>query len=240
MRVKLIRAAYSAAIWCNIAGERAKFIIEKATLYIKRVRLHPQIVNDVRMGLAKGALLHYPINRTEIYMIPMAANTLDISKEQLFYGRVPKIIIMSMLDSETVSGVYGKSLFYFKHNNIKHVELRVNGVPKPTLPLTPDFGKGKSCIREYVSLLEAMNIHAKDAYLPFGYEEFLNGYTFFAWNLTPDGQGQCQNSGRRGNIRLDLKFATPTPVGINIVLYCIFDSLVMIDGSGMVHTDYKE
>lgn len=241
MRIKLIRAAHSSALWCNVSGEKPKFIIERAVLFLKRIRIHPQIVNEINNSLLRGAMLHYPINRTEVVMIPIPANTLDVSREQLFYGRVPKILVMAMIDSETVSGVYGKNLFNFKHNNIRHVDLRLNGMSKPTLPLTPDFVKGKSsCVREYISLLEAMNIHAKDAYLPFTYDDYLNGYTFFAWNLTPDGEGQVQNPKRRANIRLDCKFATSTTTGINIILYCLFDSLVMIDGNGIVHTDFKD
>ena len=91
-----------------------------------------------------------------------------------------------------------------------------------------------------MGLLEAMNILGKNAYFPFTYDEFLNGYMFFAWNLTPDYQGQAQNPARRSNIWLDIKFDGATASGINILLYCVFDSTVMIDASGNVITDYKD
>src|SRR5271167_4787493 len=98
--------------------------------------------------------------------------------------------------------------------------------------------------QEYMSLLESMNIPTysikKDASLPFTYDEYLNGYTFFAWNVTPDYLGQLQDPTRRSNIRLDLKFAEATATSMNILLYSIFDSTVMIDGSGNVLTDYKD
>ena len=80
----------------------------------------------------------------------------------------------------------------------------------------------------------------KDAYLPFTYEEYMDGYTFFAWNLTPDYEGQTQNPAKRCNMRLDLKFAEGTASAINVLLYAVFDSNVMIDGSGNVFTDYKD
>jgi len=85
---------------------------------------------------------------------------------------------MAIVDSEAVSGVYAKSPFNFKSNNVKHLDLRIDRVSKPLLPLTPNF-KTKLCTREYISLLETMSILGKDAYLPFSYDEFLNGYIFF-------------------------------------------------------------
>ena len=173
-------------------------------------------------------------------MLPAAAGSLEISNEHLFYGKIPKILVMAMIDGEALSGVYGKSPFNFKHFNVKSIDLRLDGISNPILPLTPDFSS-KLCLREYMSLLESMNILGKDAYLPFTYEEFLNGYTFFAWNLTPpDYQGQPQNTAKRGNVRLDIKFATHTATPMNVMLYCVFDSMVMIDSSGNVVTDNKD
>jgi len=239
MRIKLIKAAHAFAVLTNIAGERPKIVFESAKLYLRKIKPNPQVLANVATNLSRGAAVHYPIARTEVITIPAAAGILDISKEQLFYGRIPKILVMAMVENEAASGVYAKNPFNFKHYNVKHLDLRIDGVSKPILPLTPDF-KGKKCIREYMSLLESMNILGKDASLPFTYNEFLNGYTFFAWNLTPDYLGQVQDPTRRSNIRLDLKFAEVTASSMNILLYSLFDSTIMIDGSGNVFTDYKD
>src|SRR5277367_4837888 len=222
-----------------MVGEKPKIVIESAKLYLRKIRPHPDIVNGVIANLSRGAYVHYPVNRTGIVMLPVASGVLDISKEQLFYGKVPKILVMTIIENDALSGVYAKTPFNFKHVNVKFIHLRIDGVSKPVLPLTPDFA-GKQCIRENMSLLESMIILRKDSHLPFTYEEFQNGYTFFAWNLAPDYQGLPQNPTQRSNIRLDLKFASPTSASMNIVLYCVFDSMVMIDGSGNVVTDYKD
>src|SRR5277367_3240055 len=197
------------------------------------------ILANLESNLSRGAVVHYPINRTEVISIPAASGILDISKEQLFYGRVPKMLVMTMVDNEELSDIYSKNPFNFKHFNVKHIDLRIDGVSKPILTLTPDF-KGKKCIREYLSLLESMNILGKDASLPITYDDFISGYTFFAWNLTADYLGQLQNPAKRSNINLDLKFAETIASSMNILLYAMFDSNVMIDGSGNVATDYKD
>ena len=171
MPIKLIKAAYDFAISCNIGGERPKFVIESAKLYFKRVKPHLSILQNIETTLSRGGTIHYPINRIDIVSIPVASNTLEVSKEQLFYGQVPKIIVMAMVDNEALSGAYNKNPFHFKHNNIKHIDLRMSGTSNPPLPLTPNF-KEKTCLREYMSLLESMSIMGKDASLPFTYEEF--------------------------------------------------------------------
>jgi hypothetical protein len=85
-----------------------------------------------------------------------------------------------------------------------------------------------------------MNILGKDSHLPFTYEDFLNGYTFFAWNLTADYAGQPQNPNKRANIRLDVKFSEASTAVLEIILYCVYDGTIMIDGDGQVLTDYKD
>ena len=179
MRIKLIKNPAAMALWTNAPSDKPKIIIEQARLYLRKVRPHPQILNDMELNLSRGGIVHYPINRTEINIIPAAAGLLKISKEQLFYGKVPKLLVMAMLDTEAASGVYNKNPFNFKHCFVKAIDLRIDGESKPILPLTPNF-KTKQCTREYMSVLESMNILAQDACLPFTYAEFLNGYTFFA------------------------------------------------------------
>ena len=56
-----------------------------------------------------------------------------------------------MVDSESLSESYIKTPFNCKRYNISGVDLRIDGVSKPILPLMPNF-KNKLCIREYMSV----------------------------------------------------------------------------------------
>src|SRR6266853_3047940 len=127
---------------------------------------------------------------------------------------------MAMVDNESLSGVYTENPYNFQHNHVKYLDLKIGGTSKPLLPLTPNF-KGKLCIREYMSLLETMSILGKDAYLPFTYDEFLNVYTFFVWNLTADYDGQPQNPTRRENIRLDVILGSYKSLNEHHFVLCI-------------------
>jgi hypothetical protein len=237
-RIKLIKNASKFAVFTTTA-DQPKFTIEKAVLYMKKIRPHPQILNAIEANLARSGVVQYPINRIEIVSIPLEQGKTEISRDQLFYGKVPKILLMCMIDSKAYNGDYKMNPYHYKHNKITFVDLRLDGESRPILPLKPDFVK-KQCIREYASLLETMSIFGSDATLPITYTEFLSGYTFFAWNLTADYQGNPQNPAKRMSIRLDVKFEEALGSSINILLYCVFDSNIMIDGTGQVITDYKD
>src|SRR5438093_12411324 len=99
-------------------GEKPKFVIESAKLYFRKIRANPQIHNSILTNLSRGAVVHYPINRISITSITVPIGTRELIKEQLFYGRVPKIVVMCLADSEALSGSYTKSPFNFKHYNI--------------------------------------------------------------------------------------------------------------------------
>jgi hypothetical protein len=237
--IKLIKASYEQAIWTNASGEKPRFSITEAKLFVKKVKAHPLIEEKILSTIERGGILHYPINRVDINTITVAPGIKELCKEPPFYGKVPKILVMGMLNSEAALGTYGKNPFNFQHHGIKEVDLRINGTSKPTLPFKPDF-EGKLYLREYMALLEAMNILGKDTHLPITYEDFASGYTFFAWNLTADYAAEPQNPNKRANIRLDVQWAKDT-VGVNeIILYAIYDSTILIDGDGKVFTDYKD
>jgi len=61
MRIKLIKAAHSFAIWSNIAAERSKFVIESAKLYVRKVRPNQAILANLESNLILVVVLWYII-----------------------------------------------------------------------------------------------------------------------------------------------------------------------------------
>src|SRR5277367_2356923 len=100
MRIKFIKAANAFAIMTSVKDERPKIVFESAKLYLRKIKPNPQILANVATNLSRGAAVHYPIARTEVITIPAAAGILDMSKEQLFYGRIPKILVLAMIDND--------------------------------------------------------------------------------------------------------------------------------------------
>ena len=69
--------------------------------------------------------------------------------------------------------------------------------------------------------------------------DFLDGYTLFAFDLTPDGShGQHYTVNKRGNLRIDLKFDTPLACTTNLLIYAEFDNIIEIDKNRNILYDF--
>ena len=70
-------------------------------------------------------------------------------------------------------------------------------------------------------------------------EDFLQGYTLYAFNLSPDEEcGQHLSLIKSGNIRLETRFRQPLRSTINLIVYAIFDSIIEVSNRRQVLIDY--
>ena len=70
-------------------------------------------------------------------------------------------------------------------------------------------------------------------------EEFGEGYTLFAFDLTPDLCDGHSNLIKTGNLRIEMQFTTSLRTTTNIVVYAEFDNIIEIDRSRNVLFDYS-
>lgn len=90
-----------------------------------------------------------------------------------------------MVDNDTFTGLYDKNPFAFKHYDLEFLAINVDGQQFPAEPLQPNFQSG-SAVREFYQLAMASGRHFKNQALSIDRNDFLNGYTLHAFNLTPD------------------------------------------------------
>ena len=70
--------------------------------------------------------------------------------------------------------------------------------------------------------------------------DYANGYTLFAFNLSPDlSEGNHLQLIRPGNLRLELHFKNPLPSTINIVVYAEFSNMIECDRARNILFDYN-
>src|SRR5271156_383692 len=96
-QIKLIKANPEQVIWTNVAGEKPKFSITEAKLYVKKIKSHPLVSDQLASIVSRGGLLHYPIYRVDVSGVTVAIGLREWTKDQLFYSRVPKILVMAMV-----------------------------------------------------------------------------------------------------------------------------------------------
>lgn len=214
-----------------------KLNILSASLFVKKVTVSPA----VRLGHAQALLsttAKYPIERVCVKNFSIPAGSRVSNQENLFLGTLPKSIIVAMTDNSAFTGAYDKNPFAFKHFFLEFMVLSVDGVSIPSRPLQPQYDNG-SAVREFYQLVLATGKHLKNQSMSIDREDFLNGYTLYAFNLSPDeGCGQHVSLIKTGNIRLEARFREPLRQTVNIIIYSIFDSIIEISNRRQVHAEY--
>ena len=234
--IKLDRAKDSFALFSTVPGLKPKVEIVHATLDIVTAKVNPNIMQHHMTQLARNIPAVYEIHPLDIQIIPLKINALGGVKDNIFYGRVPKYMIMAMVPTAAFYGDCSTNPFNFKHYNIKLLQLTRDGEPVPYEPFKPNFATG-NCLREYMSLYQSNNLLGKNTVLPISFEEFKTGYTHFQWNLSDDGRGVNASPNQTANIRLAFEFDPKLPEAVSIIVFGHMEKLITVSGNDEVQVD---
>lgn len=220
------------------AAAALKVVYEKAVLYVRRVKAIPSFINGIEEGLNSQNAV-YPLQRTELITYTIPQGSTSHNKESLFRGQMPKLVLVGFVRNDAYNGAYGQNPFNFKHFNINQISLFREGESLPFRPFTPDFANNKYQ-REYMSLMQAINIYNKNEDVDITPEEYKTGYTIFGFNLTPDlSVADHAQPIRDGNIRLEVKFSGATAATANVIVMGVFDAKLEITKYRNVLMDWK-
>ena len=225
----------------NTVANRATDVsvkISKAVLYVRRVKAIPSFINQIEQQLNLQNAL-YPIQRTEITTYTIPTGNTSHNKESLFRGQMPKFVAVGFVQNNAYNGLYTENPFNFQNLDIIKIAMYREGESIPSRPLEPNFDNSQYQ-REYVSLLQSIDIFNKNEDIDLTPMEFANGYTIFGFNLTPDLSvtGHAQPI-RDGNIRLEVNFSKALTNTVNVIILGIFDAKLEITKYRNVLMDWK-
>lgn len=237
--ITLVRSKPDFYLFNGDGGIGGRIIIEDAVLYVRRVKIEPGTLMEVEKRLLNENAI-YPIQRTEMLVYSIPAGSMNNSKEGLFLGHMPKLLIFGMVDNIAYNGNLHSNPFNFQHNEVTNIALYKDGISIPYRPLTPDFTNGL-CTREYISLYQNLQLFNRDCNFGITLQQYTaGGYTLFAFNLTPDlALAEHAQLYEKGSLRLELKFTSPRPSTINVIVMAVFDAKVEITRQRQVLVDYK-
>ncbi|XP_077065900.1 uncharacterized protein F54H12.2-like [Siphateles boraxobius] len=236
VKLRFIRAKDE---FCLMRGDDIayKLNITAASLFVKKVSVSP----PVRLAHAQALLsttAKYAVDRVCLKTFSIPTGSRVLNQENLFLGTLPKSIIIAMVDNDAFTGSYTKNPFAFKHYNLEFLAVYVDSQQFPAKPLQPNFEAGLAA-REFYQLSMATGRHLKDRALCIDSNDFINGYTLYAFNLTPDEEcGQHISLIKSGNIRVEARFRQPLPNTVNLIIYAVFDSLIEVSNRRQVLIDY--
>lgn len=213
--------------------------ISKAVLHVRRIKALPSVINSVEEKLNfQNAVI--PLQRTEMVTYTIPTGSQSHYKESLFRGQMPKLVIAGIVRNDSYNGTYARNPFDFFHHNVNHVALYREGEAIPfRRPFQPRF-TDNLCVREYMSLMQSLDLFNKSEDIDLKISDFINGYALYAFNLTPNlniaGAAQTE---RDGNLRLEFKFSAALAQTVNVIVMGIFDGRIEITKHRNILTDWK-
>ena len=179
-------------------------------------------------ALEKGTA-KYPLTRIMCKMVSFPMGNLILTQDHIFLGQLPSRIVVGCVTNEAFNGRYGKNPFNFQHMNVNFLTVHIDGEQIPYTPLKPAFDQNAegNFIRCYQTLFSGTDKMYQDEGNTISREDFAGGYALYAFDLSPDlSAGGHFNLVRRGNLRLDMHFATPLPKTINVIIYAQFNNIL--------------
>jgi hypothetical protein len=212
--------------------------LEEVILYVRRVKVSPSVILGHEKGLLKQNAC-YPIQRTDMQTFTIPQGSQSFTKDNLFRGQLPKFMMMGMVENDAFNGNYKKNMFHFQPFDLNFLALYRDGEAIPNRPFTPEFER-KLYMREYNAFFHALQLYNQDETLNVTFEDFCDGYTLFAFNLSPDmSLSGHEQPYRDGNLRMEFKFAKGLGSAINVIIMAIFDGRIEITKNREILLDYK-
>jgi hypothetical protein len=193
------------------------------------------------IALRKGPAI-YPIRCVECKSFIIPAGNPSLRKDNVFNGLVPKSFVFGLVESEAYNGAYKKNPYNFKNFSVTSIGISVNGEEIPFRPLQLSYATATpKFIEAYNMLFAGTGKMYYNTGNDISREEYPNGYTLYAFDLTPDmcGSSPHFNVVQKGNLAIEIQFGTAPTGVVSVVCYGEFENTIHIDSERNVIYDYS-
>ncbi|GFT19904.1 uncharacterized protein F54H12.2, partial [Nephila pilipes] len=237
LRIKLERSKDSFALMS--ASQEFKLIIHHASLFVRKVKVAPSIAIAHEVALSKG-VIKMPIRRTEVKSFALSSGIQSITISNAFIGQLPTRLIMGLVSNTAFKGDFSKNPFNFQHYDLSYLCVLDGNRMIPSKPFQPKFDHSNNYSRSYMSLFTDLDRYHKDQDININYNEYKEGYTLFAVDLTPDlsADGMHTSILRNGNLTIDIKFSKALTETVNLLVYAEYRNTIEIDKNRSIFSDF--
>lgn len=204
-----------------------KLEIVSAKMYFAMKAISPSL-QLAHMKMLEQSNYRFPYNRVTTRTLAIGNGITAVSKDNLFEGHLPDMIIAGIVADEDMHGGYQMNPYNFQNLNLKSFALKVNGTLIPRLGYKPDFETG-DYIREYTTALEALGYDIGPTNWDLTPYEWANGYNLYAFKITPGPNGGVKSLPQSGSIQAELEFGTKTGRSYTLILLAEQRGEIQID-----------
>ena len=238
LTLKLTRSKDSFVLMHPESTKSFKITLSAMKLVVPYITVADAIVANHKAKILTTPVL-LPIKKTDILVHHVGVGGSLVQISNLFQNRLPKTLIIGMLETESYNGASGKNPYNFQHFDVNYVTITRNGVMIPSEPYTPDWD-AKLYNREYRSFFDNIGIGTDNIGSIINRSLYAGGASLFAFDMTPDRCNGYHWHKREegGAIDIDLRFKTALAKGTTIMLFGVYDALVAIDKDMNVAVSY--
>ena len=243
-KIKLIPSKSSFNLVCAQANPQVEYksIITQASLFVRKVKLNPAVALAIERVLDRGITAKYPFKRQSLKVFSIPQGQLSHTQDNLFLGQNPTRLFLAIVDTEAFNGLWNKNPYNFKTHDLNYVGLYLDGKQIPAKALTPNFDTNHY-LRSYFGLMMSLGLtpsctsNIGSNFID--YSDFANGYTIFGYDMSPNLLDSMQRElVKSGVLRIELRFAQALPHPVNVLCLGVLDSMIEIDKSRQVITDF--
>ena len=212
-------------------------VITHASLFVRKVKLNPAVSLGHAKALEKGTA-KYPLKRVVVKTFSIPTGNLSAVQDNLFMSQTPNRLVIGLVDSAAFNGQAARNPFHFKTLGLTFLSLYLDGKQIPGKPLTPNYEQHQY-VRSFFSLMTSTGLVNRDAGSYLELRDFESGYAIYSFDLSPSLlDGDQFELVKSGALRLELKFSQALPEPVMVIVYGEMDSMIEIDRSRQVLTDF--
>ena len=208
-------------------GAEFKLDIVSAKLMVRKVKLHPARVAEFERQIAR-APVRLPIAQVKVNTVSIASGLTAFQQNAIFSGELPQTIVCGLVTNGSYSGAKDKNPFNFINADLNHIQLKVNELLVPTYPLNPNF-TDKKVLESYETLYDVVGRLGDDWSNGLSIADYCGGSALYGFTVAPDSLCRGDQPDLIGQIDISLKFGTPLPETMTLVIYSSTRAEVIID-----------
>lgn len=211
-----------------------KLVLVDISLSVPFQKIHPTLLMEHNKLLSTKPAV-YPMTRSEIKSFTVPASVGEWCGQNIFNDKIPKQLIICMVDSLAYAGNPKKNPYNFQHFYLTDIYYEVNNrIVNRAMSLdfvNKHYNDGFVSIFNMMRTLSMIPPHVE-------MKDFDKGFAFFCFDLENTKEENILSPMIKGNSRLFLKFMSNLARSISILAYGMFDSVVYIDQArNVVHKE---
>ena len=212
--------------------------ITKAEMSLRQVVVRDEVVmvhNKAVMSRELGPF-NYPITRVKVTKHTLDHGSQEYSWTQPDTTQIPARLVLALIKETATSGTKTENPFNFQNYGVREVVVKYDD---QKFEVKSDFAGGNT-VRAYHNLFKETGLLATGLDCGITLEEFQNGYTLFAFDLTPDKTPENAriNLLKQGKLTIGLRFNAATTHAISAVVCAFYNNIIQITADRLPVTDF--